>query len=384
MKILDIDGSAYERGLAQGAAVREMWGAMEREFFSQDFVKDVKPKFLPDDVVRFALGAIGRLRERPAVKRYMPAQFNRIEGIAKGLGITRHYLWGIHYLELMFCLSTDSLEVPELGCTQVHATPAATADGRPLTGRNYDFPNMLLPYQIIRRERPSEPDRFATVTVTQAPLAGTHHGFNERGLLVCVNNNRSWKEVNKRGVPYMLLVQEALETCANVGEATAFLTSFPARANAGYFGLMDESGECCVIEFTAKRTAVRKPDEAGVLAVTNHYIVMEDANLPEETVWKVKGMEGVPYIKSPRMRYEAANRRLHEAAGKITIDTMKSILRDHSGNAEGKGDDFTVCCHGAAGSTLASFIIDLRERTMWVADGNPCSSEYAKVELRRK
>lgn len=380
MKIIDIKGTAYERGLAQGRAVRADWLKMENAFYTSEIFLESKPKIVPVGIVKLLLSGLGHFSLRGAVKQHLPSQYKKVMGLSDGLGMSKAYTWGIHYTELMFCLSTSSLNIPpNTGCTQIHATPKATADGSPLTGRNYDFPNMLLPYQLLRREKPSEKGRLATMNVTQMPLAGTHQGLNEKGLNLCANNNRAWKEFNKKGVAYMMVVQEALETCSSAGQAVDFFKKFPVRANAGFIGVMDETGECCEVEFTAERTAVREPDDKGIIAQTNHFIIMKDANLPDGTTWNVHGMEGLLYSDSTKKRLEAAQRRMRENAGKITPEILMSILRDHSMNAKGEGDFFTVCCHGDAGSTLSSYVVDIRNRCMWVADGTPCCSEYVKV-----
>jgi len=235
----------------------------------------------------------------------------------------------------------------------------------------------------VRRETPSEPGRLATMAVTQIVTCGAHQGINEAGLVIGANNNRAWRkcDYNKFGVPYLMLLQEALETCSKVSEAVDFITKFQKRANAGFFGMMDASGDCAIVEFTASRFAVRRPDETGVIAQTNHFLVMNEANVPDGTYWKIKGMEGVEYSFSSKARLAAADRGLHESAGKITPQTLMAILSGHSGDPKGEGDDNCVCCHGKQGGTLSSIVIDIREKAMWIADGNPCNHEYEKIEF---
>ena len=115
------------------------------------------------------------------------------------------------------------------------------------------------------------------------------------------------------------------------------------------------------------------------MAHTNHYITEElkDANIPDTVVWKYRGFEG-PYINSPRERYEREIDLLTRSQGHITIDTLKTILRDHRG---GEGSDFTPCTHGTFASTLASIIINPQTRQMWVTNTRPCCSEYEEFVL---
>jgi len=383
LEILDLDGSAFARGRGQGRKMRDQYRLLLAEFLASEMWRENKPGFLPSALVTQALGLAGQACIKKAVCRYLPLQAERVRGLAEGLGISESLCWGLQFMEILMCEAGKSMKVPA-GCTQIHAGPAATASGNPLSARNYDFPNMLAPYQLIRREIPSEPGRFATITVTQAPLAGAHHGVNEHGLMVCVNNARLWKgkDLRYQGVPYQLILMEALETCRTTAEAVKLVTEFPARANAGFFGIADAAGEIRVVEFTASRYAVREPDELNVMAQTNHYIKLVEANLPEGTYWTVKGMEGLEYAHSTNTRHATAYSRLREAAGKITVETMMEILKDHSAGG-GDGSDCTVCCHGLTGGTLGSMIVDMRARKMWVAEGHPCTHDYREIEMRK-
>lgn len=382
MKVVDLDGTAYERGVQQGRQLRDMYRRMMEEFFASDLWRESRPLPLPVPVFKWALGILGSIFIKKAVKEHLPYQFERVRGLGEGLGVGERLAWGIQFMEILTCEAGKSLRAP-VGCTQVHARPRATAEGKPLSGRNYDFPNILGGFQIVRREAPSEEGRLATTNVTQVPIIGAHQGVNEAGLTVAANNARLWKgpDLKYRGVPYLMVLQEILETCRTTSEGVELITKFPARTNSGFFGMMDADGDCKLVEFTASRFKVREPDEAGVLAQTNHYIAMAEANLPVGTCWTVKGMEGLEYAESTEKRRDAADRLLRESAGKVTVETLQSILRDHSANG-GVGNDCTVCCHGHAGSSLASMVVDVRERAMWVAEGNPCENEYEKVEFR--
>lgn len=384
MQIMDLKGSAYERGLAQGEPNGDAYREMLDTFFTSEMWKENKPKFLPTSLIKVALGLLGTHYTKKAVAKYMPVQAERVRGLGESLSAGAGFIWGVQFMEVMFCEAGSSLVAPSMGCTQVHAAPKATRGNKPLIGRNYDFPNLLRDYQIVRRETPAESDRLAHISVSQIPLAGPHMGMNEAGLVACANNARLWKgdELKYSGLPYQMMILEILETCRTVQEAADYLMNCPERANAGFLGLMDASGDDCVVEFNAARADVRRPNEKGVMAQTNHYHAMPDANLPDGTYWTVKGMEGLEYAKSTKMRFAAADRLLNERAGDIDIDTLKEVLSDHSGN-NGIGSDNTVCCHGDAGSTLASMIMDIENRRMLIAEGNPCEGDFIEISFDR-
>lgn len=384
MRVLDLRGSSFERGVQQGHELRGPYEHMLETFLSSPLWRDNRPWFITDRLATQVFSLLGVTQIRSAVERHLPNQAARIEGLAEGLGIRSRLAWGLQFLEILFCEAGQGLKVPG-GCTQVHASSRATAAGTPLTGRNYDFPNLLQDFQVVRRDQPSEPGRLATTTATQVPLAGCHQGVNEAGLMVAANNARLFKgrDFRSRGVPYMLLLVEILETCRTAAGAAGIIRSFPHRTNAGFFGIMDASGDCRMVEFTASRSATRRPDESGVLAQTNHFHMLRDANLPEGTYWTVEGMAGLEYAASTQPRFEVADRLLRERQGAIDLAALQAILRDHS-HGGGQGSDSTVCCHGTSGSTLASFIVDIASRSMWVTEGAPCQGDYEEIPFWRR
>jgi isopenicillin-N N-acyltransferase-like protein len=65
----------------------------------------------------------------------------------------------------------------------------------------------------------------------------------------------------------------------------------------------------------------------------------------------------------------------------LSIDDFRRLLADHANHPSG------ICCHPDArmdpldqGATVASVLMDLDERRMWVADGHPCTSPYRELD----
>ena len=63
------------------------------------------------------------------------------------------------------------------------------------------------------------------------------------------------------------------------------------------------------------------------------------------------------------------------------MDDLASLLADHANYPSG------ICCHPDPrldrldqGATVASVVMDLDERTMWLADGRPCTAEYRRLD----
>jgi isopenicillin-N N-acyltransferase-like protein len=67
--------------------------------------------------------------------------------------------------------------------------------------------------------------------------------------------------------------------------------------------------------------------------------------------------------------------------GPLSLDTFRLALADHANFPSG------VCCHPDTrfapvdqGTTVASVLMDLDDRTMWVADGHPCTAPYRRLD----
>ncbi|TFF88289.1 MAG: linear amide C-N hydrolase, partial [Promethearchaeota archaeon] len=244
--------------------------------------------------------------------------------------------------------------------------------------------------QMVRQSKPD--DGYKNICLTQYPLAGTHMGMNEKGLVVGINYARTWEkypdDFSFKGVPPTLIAQEVIENCSTTEEAIDFITNFPARSNAQHYGLLDKSGDACVIETTHTDFAIRRPEE-GIMAHTNTYRTEKfwDHNVPDDHHWKMKSMRHISYVKSPKMRYERAFELLNKHKGDITIETFKEIFTDHNypsnheENNDGVPDDYTLCSHGDVGVTLASIIAKPKTGQFFVTDTQPCKMMYEEFKL---
>jgi len=66
----------------------------------------------------------------------------------------------------------------------------------------------------------------------------------------------------------------------------------------------------------------------------------------------------------------------------LSLDTFRAVLGDHANYPSG------ICCHPDArmdphdqGATVASVLMDLTERRVWLADGHPCTAPYRELDV---
>lgn len=378
---IKIRGNPTERGFQQGEQLKDKIHNMFDIVFHSKMFSEVTSKLIPLSIIKLALGIMGKKNLKKSLQQLLPNQYEKMKALSRAAEIKGRLIYGVHFIEVM---SGDPKSLyknpPVQACSMIFALPEATPDKLMIFGRNYDFPNVLQQFQVVREEIPD--NAYKNLNFTQYPFTGCHMGMNEKGLAIGYNYGRSWKkeplDFRLKGVPGTFIVQEVLETCATTQEAVDFITKFTERANGCHFGLMDTSGDTCVIETTSTRHAIRKPED-GILAHTNHYQTEElkDANLPEYVRFKMDDMDISP-IESPIRRYQREIELLEKNKGQITMNTIKSILSDHDNR---EPDDFTVCTHGPSAGTLGSIIVLPTKREFWVTDNHPCSSEYEKFVL---
>jgi acyl-CoA:6-aminopenicillanic acid acyl transferase len=382
MIVLDnLKGSPYERGEIQGAKLEK---EIQREMyvvFESELIGDHIPKIVPISLVIRALGVLGYRSTHKYLKKYLPAQLAKLQGIQKGAKLSRLVAYSLHFIEVMGNNPNTAFAGPMAACSQIFATPKVTNDGNPLIVRNYDFPAICKTSQMIRIESPE--DRLKNITVSHFPLAGSHTGLNEKGVYIAINYGLAWKkkiDFSFAGIPPTFIVQEALETCSTTQEAVDFITSFPVRSIGAHFGIADKSGDMRFVETTKTRSAIRIPLDSGFLYQTNTYVSpdIKDANAPDSMKWDVKGLN-VPYIKSPRERFNRISELVGNLKPPIDQSDLRSIVSDHNNRTP---DDFTVCMHGLGSDTVCSVIAQPKNLTLSVADGFPCETEYKTYSLK--
>src|SRR5262249_40633097 len=76
-------------------------------------------------------------------------------------------------------------------------------------------------------------------------------------------------------------------------------------------------------------------------------------------------------------RLDRLSSRLNEHRGRVDVELVQDVLRDHSGRPR------SVCRHVEeelhpleATATVASVVYDVTAREAWVADGPPCTTPF--------
>ncbi len=136
--------------------------------------------------------------------------------------------------------------------------------------------------------------------------------------------------------------------------------------------LAQAGGVAVDLEMSPLDTSIMVP-ENGYIAHTNHFIGPRSLSARDTFVSQ---------IPNTIYRLSRTNAALKRWDGRISVDGIKEMLRDHFGKP------YSVCTHpdtavapDMQGETIASVIMDLDERSLHITRGPPCLSEYEKYTL---
>lgn len=283
-------------------------------------------------------------------KKHMPEYVEEIRGAADAAGIDLVDLFSDMCEEIF---SKNYIK----GCSDLIASGDVTADGAVLAAHNNDTSPEIEKYAVVvHYEVEGEPEILA---VGYGGL-GISFGYNSAGISL-TGNELSMNDM-KMGVPRMLLVRKIL-AARTMGEAIDAAIFQPRASNYNQV-ITDANGEIYSIESSATDYEAIYAEE-GYLVHTNHFIA------PRMWKYELDRQD----ITTSIFRYNRANRLMKKNKGKISVDLLKSFLQDHA-NRPG-----SICRHGKGVKTTLSVIIDLTTKTMLLARGNPCESNYYEYKF---
>jgi isopenicillin-N N-acyltransferase like protein len=356
-------GDAYSRGRLYGE------GARERVHRSLEAYEGVFRYYAGWDWPKVTAEA--RRFEAP-IGEFEARYLEEVRGLADGAGVGFDDILALNVrTEVMFSAKAKQAAA-EHGrmvseCSSFAALPAETATGHTLVGQNWDWlPHSFDTVVVLEVD---QDDRPGFVTVVEAGLLAKT-GLNSAGLAVATNALVTDDDLGRPGVPYHVLLR-ALFDCETLRDALATLQARPRSSSANY---LLASGDGMAVDVEAapgdfSRLFLVFPED-GLLLHTNHFVASafdgRDVGL-----WV---MPDSPF-RLERLRSQLAGR------SGFRVEDFQAALADHADHPYG------VCCHPDVrvdpyeqGATVASVIIDLDARTLWLADGHPCSTPYRELD----
>lgn len=356
----------YERGRALGRAHPDAVAAtvaFYRRILAHDFDLGDADLARAGAALRDRLGALDRA-----------AMAEEIEGIADGAGIERELLLAVNArTELIAggryaCApgGRGAYRGPLAECSTIGAEAARGADGHVLLAQNWDFHPDLLDARLLWRI--DLPGGRWLCTFTEAGILAKL-GLNDAGVGIALNFLATADDGGLGGLPIHLLGRALLEHARDLDGALALARKTPVTASSSY--TVATPAGVAAAEITPRGTRVVAAD-GGLLVHTNHFL---DATGVEDLATGPDGIADSPVRRGELLRLLAD--------GAVAPADAMAALASHA-HAPG-----SVCTHREGDEhawidrvqTLASVVMDVTARRMWVAGGQPCTAPFAEVDL---
>jgi isopenicillin-N N-acyltransferase like protein len=363
-----VEGTHYERGRQYGAQARaqvhlsvQAYGRVFAHYAGWDWA----------DVRRAATAF-----EAP-VAAFRPAYLDEMRGIADGAGLDLADVLAINVrTEVMYAAKARQAPLtargqgrqPPAECSAFAVAPdPGAAQSATLLGQNWDWLLHSAQTLVVLEARQDDGPDFVTV-VEAGLLAKT--GLNAAGLGLVTNALVTDADTGTPGLPYHVLLRAILD-CATVTEALQVLQAGPRSSSANYL-IAHASGAALNVEAAPGDFTRLYPlyPEHGVLLHTNHFLALQLEPV-DVSLW------AMPSSAVRLQRLRAGSRT------PATLEDFRALLADHADYPHG------LCCHPdpaehplEQGATIASVLMDLTARRLWLAAGNPCQTPYAELDLR--
>jgi isopenicillin-N N-acyltransferase like protein len=304
----------------------------------------------------------------------MPAYLEELRGIADGAGLDLADVLAINVrTEVMY--AAKARQAPTAArlparlsqpaeCSAFACVPSPGQNDPVLVGQNWDWLLHSARTLVVLEVRQDEGPDFVTV-VEAGLLAKT--GMNAAGLGLVTNALVTDADVGEPGLPYHVLLRAVLD-CTTVTDALEVLQAGPRSSSANYL-IAQAGGAALDIEAAPGDFTRLYPvyPEDGVLRHTNHFL--GDIQPTDLSLWA---------MPSSVVRLQ----RLRAAATARTLDDFGVLLADHADYPH------SICAHPdpaahpcEQGATIASVLMDLTARRIWLAAGNPCQVPFEQLDI---
>ena len=358
-QVVSVKGKAFECGHQHGTQARERIRTLIGTYFCRwEAMWGVKKAEITEKCRRLV----------PVIGNYDADILEELQGIAKGadlpleeivaLNARYELVWGERVVRLF----------GKGGCTSVAALPEATGNGRTYIGMNWDNAPFLRELCIVLKV--AQTGKPKVMVVTEAGLIGLK-GMNSAGLGVCVNGLVSNLDKFDVKVPFFIMLRKALNEDSFARSLQVAMQTKVAVSGNLLFAHRD--GEAIDLEVTPEDIGIVQA-ENGILTHSNHFLAL--TNRPDlKNIFR-------KLIPNTLFRYRRARRLLEQDRGKINEKSFQRVFRDHFSHPD------SICWHAHPDDdeldqieTLNSVVMDLSEGTLYIAEGNPCLTDYVKLSL---
>ncbi len=336
--LIEVSGTSYEMGYQHGEQAAQL---IRRYILWIEKLTQETAEALSQNTIALL----------PTIEALSPSFVQEVRGLADGAGIS--------FEEALLCqVRTEAAHNIDGGCTAFALTGSATANGQTLAGQNQDLESEYAEVAILLRVKPND-GRPEALMLTFAGQLG-YAGMNQFGL---AHFNASLYDYQwQLGVPRQPLKRVMLEK-QTVAECVDLLARH-RTCSAANMVLCDGQGHIADIEIRPEETALFHDEHPDYCLHTNHYLTNQFAGYETDS------------LADSRPRLDRMRALVQENWGRITVETMKSILADHQGDPGG------ICRHGAAGwHSISGYIAEPSKGLLHVRRGHGCLGAWQTYQV---
>jgi isopenicillin-N N-acyltransferase like protein len=361
-----VAGTHYERGRQYGAQARA------QVHLSVQAYQRVFAHYTGWDWPAVRRAAAGF--EAP-IAAFGPAYLDEMRGIAEGAGLDLADVLAINVrTEVMYAAKARQAPLAARArhspaeCSAFAVVPAPGASrSSTLLGQNWDWLLHSAQTLVVLEARQDDGPDFVTV-VEAGLLAKT--GLNAAGLGLVTNALVTDADTGAPGLPYHVLLRAVLD-CGTVTEAVRVLQAGVRSSSANYL-IAHASGAALDVEAAPGDFTRLYPlfPSDGLLLHTNHFLSPRLPAAQDLSLWAMPSSA----VRLQRLRAGART--------PASLDDFRALLADHADYPH------SICSHPdpddhplEQGATLASVLMDLKARRLWLAAGNPCRASYRELDV---
>lgn len=364
MRVLDLKGSAKQRGHAHG----EAFGAQIRQLAEDNFTtihENAKIKsysYIPREKF-FSLAE----RYVPWAREYDPDLMAEIEATAQASGLPVAEVFATNAFldlsDLMYPYLADRLL---FGCTAWGLQGRATETGQSMIGQTYDVRIHYEPYPVVLRVKPDNAP--ACVVYSFTGMVGLA-GMNEEGISVVIN--KLTPDDSGPGVPYPMIIRKILKARDLPGAVDAVISAH--RASGISYMLADRHGQVINLECTAGDYDMLPLQPEGFAVHTNHYVSP-----------RLRGLEKARrrFTDESCTRWDRMTQLIRAQAGTLTAETMEAHMHDHGNHPK------CICVHADEREpffkrvvTTGAVLIEPQQVKIRALCGQPCEHKLQEIPL---
>ncbi len=313
-KVLLLKGTPYQMGFQHG------------RLLATEVAEDVRA-FLHDWAIGErgeSLASLGKTFD--TLRPFIPEDYmEEMKGLAEGSGVPLKEIHLFHSIPTRF------------HCTGAAAFGEATVDGRLYHTRSLDYSLNIGSEKTVQENavlilyQPTSGNAHAVLSF--AGMIGCVSGMNEKGISIGEIGN-SCRDESYAGMPMILMLREALETCNDLDDVVRFIRKSPRTCGFTFIVGDGKIPSACALEVSHSRMAVGLPGDSGSNPSPHFPIpnaVRRGNYFVDKTMAAIQRDVYDPRISSPAdwLGYSVMSTFLIENSGRINDLKMIELLRKY-------------------------------------------------------